>query len=155
MQLYERVERLASQSRGKSFSRNRFCRLTLLIRCILDVLNSSEAQEELRALEAILPIFHKMLPSLLDSKGLEQYEVLSLVNPHLVNAHTTYHGSVLMLYTTLASVNQDARSRALQFEAARSLADLYAQLRGAEGMKKVRSFILPMVSVYTTTLLFV
>lgn len=150
MQIYERIERLALQPKGcystqNVFSYNELTFLKLTTK-FAESLRTSEAQEELRALEEILPIFHKMLPSLLDNKYLEQFEILSLVNPHLVIAHTTYHGSMLLLYTVLSSVTKDARSRALQFEAARSLADVYSQLRGSQGIKRILSFILPMVS---------
>lgn len=155
MQLYERVERLASQSKGfyPSFLpvihvHGQKCANSM--NPFIENLRSRETQEECNALIVILPIFQSMLPSLLDNKGLEQFEALSLVNPHLVIAHTTYHGCVLLLYSILSSINQeDTRARGVQFEAARSLADLYAQIRGARGITKVRSFVLPMVSTLT------
>lgn len=95
-----------------------------------------------------------MLPSLLDSKGLEQFEVVSLVNPHLVIAHTTYHGCILLLYTVIASVEKDNTvARAQSFEAARSLAELFGQIRGAKGVTRARNFVLPMVRVPVTAVI--
>lgn len=101
------------------------------------------AQAEFQALEAVFKVFHRMLPSLLDSRGLAQFEVFSLVNPHLLIAHTTYHGCLLLLHSLTAE--KDARSRAQQFEAARSLASLFSQIRGSRGLRRVRAIPLPTV----------
>lgn len=95
------------------------------------------------------------MPSLLDNERLERFSVLSLINPRLLIAHTTYHGSVLLLYSISIhgkdgdegnnDDDDDSRSWARVFEAARSLAEIFARIRGARGLRKVRGFVFPMV----------
>ena len=121
---------------------------------ILGRANSQDFQSEFYALETALQKFHRALPSLLDNEGLERFEVFSLINPRLLIAHTTYHGSVLLLYSISIrrkdgdegdNDDDDRRSRARVFEAARSLAEIFARIRGARGLRKVRGFVLPIV----------
>ena len=163
MQLYERVEKFARQTDGMVHMFFPPCwEYHLLTGCCLGgaigQVYSPELRSEFHALETMLQRFHGMLPSLLDNVGLERFEVLSLINPHLVIAHTTYHGSMLLLYSIDIrevddgdddddSVRTRTRSRAQAraFEAARSLAETFAQIRGAKGIQKIRGFILPMV----------
>jgi hypothetical protein len=96
--------------------------------------------------------FHAQLPSLLDDYDTEPFEGLSLINIYLVVAHTTYHGSVLLLYSLTAA--EDHRSRAYVFDAARSLAELCAQFRGRDGLQRVRGFIVPLVRLLYCAIIF-
>lgn len=132
VQLFERVERLARtvQSQG----------------------TEQHVRDEFEALKGALEAFHRTLPSLLDNRGLVGYEAVSLVNPHVVIAHTSYHGSVLLLYSLFAE--QDAGARGQVFEAARSIADVCAAMRGSKGLQKVRGFATSMVHAMNATRVF-
>lgn len=145
MQLYERIERFAFET--QSMSQPSFY---LLIIDGLVVFNkkrdSDEVAANFAALEAALQSFHALLPPFIDDYDTEPFEGLSLINIHLVVAYTTYHGSVLLLYSLTAA--EDHRSRASVFDAAKSLAELCAQFRGRDGLQRVRGFIIPLVSLF-------
>jgi len=128
MQLYERVERFAYET--EMFNKDR---------------DSDEVAADFAALEAALHSFHEQLPSLLDHYDTAPFEGLSLINIYLVVAHTTHHGSVLLLHSLSAA--EDSRSRAYVFDAARSLTELCAHFRGKDGLQRVRGFIIPLVHV--------
>ena len=57
---------------------------------------------------------------------------------------------MLLLYSI--GGEDDVRSHAQVFEAARSLAEIYAQITGAKGLRKIRGLVLPMVGPIVTLL---
>lgn len=108
-------------------------------------MSENEARERSVSLEAALNSFHARLPSILDNIDTEPLEGLGLINPYLVVAHTTYHGSALLLHSLSAAT--DPRSRECMFEVARSLAVLCSQLRRGMGVQRVRGFVIPIVCI--------
>lgn len=84
-----------------------------------------------------------MLPSLADTWGMEPLESITLTNPHLIIAHTTHYGSVLMFYSLTST--RDPWSRSQVFRAAQALADLCAKIRGSRGLHRVQGSLILIV----------
>lgn len=84
-----------------------------------------------------------LLPSLEDPWGIEPLEALSFVNPHLLVAHTVYHGSRLILYSLVTG--KDPSTQLQVFTAAQSLVDLCSQVRGNRGVRRVQAPLILLV----------
>ncbi|KAF8323292.1 hypothetical protein DL93DRAFT_672230 [Clavulina sp. PMI_390] len=123
LRLYDRIERLALRTNGN--------------------IKSATDHVEFSVLEALLNVSSSTLPQLSDVTGLETDEASTLVNPHLIISCTTYHACILLLNGMTIYGKANPKSKALQFHAAKTLAELFGQIRGAKGTPKVRSFIVP------------
>lgn len=105
---------------------------------------NDQLYSEHNALVSALVAFESILPPLDDPWGIEPFESLSLINPHLIIAHTTYHGSRLILHSLRAK--EDLSSRLKVLAAAESLVALCSQLRGARGLRRVHAPLILLVS---------
>lgn len=143
MLLYERVERLAFDTGGNPYRSNLPSAIPNgLITGKLD----SESRVTFAALEDAISSFKvelPPLPSATSSGGDSASSPSGNRNPYVFGAHIIYQGTVQLLYSLADDVDITARRRV--FDAARSLGQLAAQLRG-DGVKDVQAFLSPVVS---------
>lgn len=74
---------------------------------------------------------------------MEPLESITLTNPHLIIAHTTHFGSVLMFYSLTSA--RDPWSRSQVFRAAQALVDLCVKIRGSKGLHRVQGSLILIV----------
>lgn len=146
--LYERVERLAFQVTGMNkIHRYQLASITPVKLTLSITANGNRFTDELRdeynTLKSALMIFHSSLPPFSDTRGIKPFEAVSIFNPHILLAHTTHHGSVLILHGLMASTDPEAR--AMVMESAKALADICSRVRGGRGIRRVQGFLVPVV----------
>ena len=105
---------------------------------------STALRSEYFSLKDALANYHASLPPFSDTRGIKPYEAVSIFNPHILLAHTTHHGSVLLLHGLMAG--EDAEARAKVMESAKALADICSRIRGERGIRRVQGFLVPVVS---------
>lgn len=105
---------------------------------------STALRSEYVSLKGALANYHASLPPFSDTRGIKPYEAVSIFNPHILLAHTTHHGSVLLLHGLMAG--EDAEARAKVMESAKALADICSRIRGERGIRRVQGFLVPVVS---------
>ena len=105
---------------------------------------SASLRDEYFALKNALAEYHASLPPFSDTRGIKPYEAVSIFNPHILLAHTTHHGSVLLLHGLMAGENPEARAKVI--ESAKALADICWRIRGGRGIRRVQGFLVPVVS---------
>lgn len=100
---------------------------------------------EYHTLNYALQSFHASLPPLSDTRGIKRYEAVSIFNPHILLAHTTFHGSALLLHGLMAAEDPEAQAKVI--ESAKALADICSRIRGERGIRRVQGFLVPVVRI--------
>lgn len=104
---------------------------------------TDEYRLEYHLLKHELKSYHASLPPLSDTRGIKPFEAVSIFNPHILLAHTTHHGSVLLLHGLMTG--EDPEARAMVIESAKALADICSKVRGGRGIRRVQGFLVPVV----------